>query len=222
MTEVNGVIFDASGTLIDDLFPVWQTNLKIFAHMGIPSMTLNDFKERFTLPYWKFYRSLGIQENKAKNEANTLFKRFYAELSGIVKLFPEVKSTIDDLKRISMKLAIVSSMPKDYLILHLKKFNIYTYFDVIISSEDCDESKPSPKPILICVSRLGLNHSHVVYVGDMEEDIIAGKKADVKTVAVSREGSYHQRKKLEKRNPDFMIDDLRELLRVIKQIDLQR
>ena len=71
MTEVNGVIFDASGTLIDDLFSVWQTNLKIFAHMGIPSMTLNDFKERFTLPYWKFYRSLGIQENKAKSKQDT-------------------------------------------------------------------------------------------------------------------------------------------------------
>jgi hypothetical protein len=28
MTEVGGVIFDASGTLIDDLFFVWQTNPK--------------------------------------------------------------------------------------------------------------------------------------------------------------------------------------------------
>jgi hypothetical protein len=50
MTEVNGVIFDASGTLTDDLFSVWQTNLRIFAYMDVPSMALNEFKERFTLP----------------------------------------------------------------------------------------------------------------------------------------------------------------------------
>ena len=44
-----------------------------------------------------------------------------------------------------------------------------------------------------------------VYFGDMVLDIKAGKKAGVKTVAVS--WGYQPREKLKKVDPDFLIDD---------------
>lgn len=51
-----------------------------------------------------------------------------------------------------------------------------------------------------------------IFVGDMEEDIIAGKMANAVTVAIVRDESYHPRWRLERRNPDYFISDLTELL----------
>lgn len=217
MVEVRAIIFDASGTLIDDLYPVWQANLKVFKCLGLPYLTLGEFRERSALPWWKFYESQGIQQKRAKNEVNLLFKLYYTKLSEMVRLFPEVKGTLARLKQISIKLGIVSLIPRNYLHQHLRELEIHSYFDIIIASEDCEEPKPSPKSIWICLLGLGVSPSDAVYVGDMEEDIIAGKTAGLKTVAVCREGSYHPREKLEKRNPDFIIDNLSELLEILNK-----
>ncbi len=52
-----------------------------------------------------------------------------------------------------------------------------------------------------------------VYVGDMTHDVKAGKKAKVITIAVS--WGYQSREKLLKESPNFLIDDLKELKKLI-------
>jgi len=53
-----------------------------------------------------------------------------------------------------------------------------------------------------------------MYVGDMEENIMAGKRANAITVAIVRNESYHPRWRLERHNPDYIISSLEELLMV--------
>jgi phosphoglycolate phosphatase-like HAD superfamily hydrolase len=51
-------------------------------------------------------------------------------------------------------------------------------------------------------------------VGDMTHDIDAGKKAKVITIAVS--WGYQPKEKLTEENPNFLIEDLEELKRIIE------
>jgi phosphoglycolate phosphatase-like HAD superfamily hydrolase len=121
---------------------------------------------------------------------------------------------LQELKKRRMILAVASNIPTLFLREHLRKFKIDGYFDTVTGQEDCDEQKPSPKPILVTIEKLGAKPQESMYVGDMEEDIIAGKRANAMTVAIVRNESYHPRWRLERQKPDFLISSLRELLLV--------
>jgi len=52
-----------------------------------------------------------------------------------------------------------------------------------------------------------------ICVGDMTHDIDMSRKAGIKIVAVSY--GYQSKEKLLEKNPDFLIEDLRELKNII-------
>ena len=52
---LRNLIFDWSGTLADDLGPVIEATNLIFRHYGKPELLLEEFRERFCLPFDSFY-----------------------------------------------------------------------------------------------------------------------------------------------------------------------
>ncbi len=61
---VKNVLFDWSGTISDDLPVVYATVMKVFAHYGIPAITLDEFRSSYTLPYMEHSRKFGITASK--------------------------------------------------------------------------------------------------------------------------------------------------------------
>ncbi|MDI6806345.1 MAG: HAD-IA family hydrolase [Candidatus Aenigmarchaeota archaeon] len=205
-------MFDCSGVIIDDLYTVWNANSDAYEAFGFKRFeTLEEFKEKFKLPIPEFHRCSGIPEDRV-DEVEKGFKQFYPKYFFHVKIFPEVKDVLEELKRKRISLSIVSNIPNLFLREHLQEFKIANYFDVITSQEDCNEQKPSPKSLLVTLEKLKARPEESAYVGDMEEDVIAGKRANVYTIAISRAGSYHPSWRLKKQNPDYFISSLYELL----------
>jgi len=219
MKKIGTVIFDGSGVLINDLYTVWKADSDAFEACGFGRIeSLKQFKEDFKFPISEYCKAKGVPVNDI-TRVEIEFRRAYPKYSGYIKIFPEVKSVLKKLKQAEMHLAVASNIPSLFLREHLKKFEINEFFDVVTGQDDCEEKKPSPKPILVTVEKLGSKTEHTAYVGDMEEDVIAGKRANVYTVAVSRAGSYHPRWKLKRQNPDFLISDLNELLTITKALN---
>ena len=52
---IRNIIFDWSGTLVDDLPAVWAATNHVFNQAGIPEMTLGRFRAEFCLPFTRFY-----------------------------------------------------------------------------------------------------------------------------------------------------------------------
>jgi phosphoglycolate phosphatase len=206
------IVFDASGTIFDDVYAVWRANSDAYDIFGFEGFkTLEEFKDKFRLPIPEFYKASGISPNLI-NQVDGKFREFYPRYASHVRIFPEVKGVLDELKRRGILLGVASNIPILFLKGHLKEFGIENHFSIITGQEGCAEQKPSPKPILTTVEKLEVKPREAIYVGDMEEDIIAGKRANTHTVAIDREESYHPRWRLQKQNPDYLISDLRELL----------
>ncbi|MCX8092496.1 MAG: HAD family hydrolase, partial [Verrucomicrobiae bacterium] len=53
---IRNVIFDWSGTLVDDLPAVWEATNYVLKNAGLPAMTLEEFRSEFCLPFVNFYR----------------------------------------------------------------------------------------------------------------------------------------------------------------------
>lgn len=90
---------------------------------------------------------------------------------------------------------------------------------MVTSQDDCDEKKPSPKPILITLEKRVSKPEQAAYVGDMEEDIVVGRRAHTYPIAVCRNDSYHPSWKHERQKPDFLISNLNELLPIVEVLN---
>ena len=52
---IRNVIFDWSGTLVDDLEAVWRSTNYTLKQSGVPEMSLSEFRDEFSLPFDEFY-----------------------------------------------------------------------------------------------------------------------------------------------------------------------
>ena len=91
----------------------------------------------------------------------------------------------------------------------LEKFGLLPYFDHV-QGTDGFPCKPAPDVLLRGIQALGVAPEDCLMVGDAPSDMIAGKRAGVKTCAV-RYG-YGKHEELAKLEPDYWVSDLRELL----------
>jgi pyrophosphatase PpaX len=87
-------------------------------------------------------------------------------------------------------------------------------FDVIVGGDETERHKPDPEPLLLAAERLGAAPGETAYVGDSPFDIRAAKAAGMFAVAVTW-GRIHDRARLEREQPDAIVDTAEELLAVI-------
>ena len=52
---IRNIIFDWSGTLVDDLPAVWQATNYVLTQAARPEMSLEEFRAEFCLPFTIFY-----------------------------------------------------------------------------------------------------------------------------------------------------------------------
>ena len=91
----------------------------------------------------------------------------------------------------------------------LEQFGLLPHFDHV-QGTDGFPCKPAPDVILNALAALGAEPSDCLMVGDAPSDMIAGKRAGVKTCAV-RYG-YGKQDELAQHQPDYWVTDLRELI----------
>ena len=216
MRRIETIIFDVSGVLLDDLYAVWKADSEAYEACGVGKIrSIEEFREKFKLPIHEYHRSMGVPERIVpKLEAE--YRQAYQKYSHTIRIFPEVKDVLQRLRADRINLAIASNIPSDFLREHLQRFEIDKFFKVVTGQDDCQEQKPSPEPILVTLRRLKSDPKFSAYVGDMEEDIIAGKRAGVITVAICRKEGYHPCWRLRRQKPNFMISSLWDLIRVMK------
>src|SRR6267378_3400298 len=53
---IRNILFDWSGTLVDDLPAVWRATNFVFSQAGVAAMTLEQFRAEFCLPFTTFYQ----------------------------------------------------------------------------------------------------------------------------------------------------------------------
>jgi len=83
--------------------------------------------------------------------------------------------------------------------------------DVIVGAEDYIRPKPNPDPILVALRKINAHSNKTIYVGDVEADCIAAKKANVKFALIIRnnKGRFNICK------PDFTLYSLFDLMDIV-------
>lgn len=79
-------------------------------------------------------------------------------------------------------------------------------FDAVVTREDAPP-KPSPEPVWLACRRMVLDPAEVVFIGDFEFDMLAGRRAGTRTVLLRSDSVS------ESAHADLCVDSLEALLR---------
>ena len=225
---IKAVIFDLDNTLWD-----FMKAKKVAVDAAVEAMIdagLDLPKEDMVKRVFSLYSIEGIEDQQIFDKV--LLKEFgkidYKILAagivgyrrakeGALTLYPHVMATLTGLAKLGIKIAVVSDAPRLAVWLRLSSFNLHQIFDEVITFDDTGERKPSPKPFRKALELLRLAPAEVIMVGDWaERDVVGAKQVGMMTV-FARYGNLFDTKDS---GADYEIDDIREILNVIKKVNV--
>jgi pyrophosphatase PpaX len=118
------------------------------------------------------------------------------------------------LKDEGRRLGIVTAKRRVTVELAFARVPLGHLFETIVGGDETERHKPDPEPLLLALDRLGARPEDTAYVGDAPFDVRAAKAARIHAVAVTW-GGIHARERLEREEPDAIVDTAEELLDVL-------
>ncbi|MDP2755800.1 MAG: HAD-IA family hydrolase [Nitrospirota bacterium] len=209
--QIKLIIFDLDGTLVDTSGDITNALNYALKPYGLRDLTVEDTIKMVGEGITRLIEKL--LENERIQMRDTVIKRFldyYSEhLVDFSTLYPHVRETLEKLN--DYKKAVISNK-REYLSTRLlDKLDLLKYFDLVVGSDTTSERKPSAIPVIYVFTKLGVNPNESIIVGDSNYDIEAGKKAGLKTVAVTY--GYRERQYLI--DADYIIDSMKDLLTLL-------
>lgn len=198
-------IFDRSWTLSNNFDCFFKVCNTIFKELDHKPISKEEIKLNFTIPYMNFWNKYIPELSKEKQD---LLYEKYIHRVWKNKLYPNVKKVIKKLHLLKAKIYIVSSDPISKLTIETEDSWLKELFEKIIwwvyNKSDSISS---------IINEFDLDKNNVYYIWDTSGDIESGKSVGIKTIWISR--WFQDKNILKKSKPDFIIDDIKEILVII-------
>jgi len=202
-------LFDVDGTLLDSALDICGAVEFVLAANGATPREFEYLKSFIGLHLNELFHEVFPTFDAARIEA--LVEQYRGNYRGrghkLTKVFPGAREGLAALGG-RKGTATTKGTPTTRLV--LEQFGLLGYFDHV-QGTDGFPSKPAPDVIFTALAALGAKPEECLFVGDSCADMEAGRRAGVKTCAV-RYG-YGAEAELAKFEPDYWVQDLRELAR---------
>lgn len=208
------ICFDLDGTLIEATKAHWLAYKKALIKNGIKDIDEKKIVSLFGVVSKVFLKKVypHMDDKMISKISLDHDKILWSDTKRYLKLLKGVKVALKKLSK-NHKLAIASNCRKKTIINSLKAVGIdRKLFSAIVGNDEVKRPKPQPDEILRAEYLVKLNADYMV--GDTVYDIIAGKRAKAKTVAVL--SGNHSRAKLKKYKPTLIIKSVADLPKYIK------
>jgi len=129
-------------------------------------------------------------------------------------LVPGVKKMLQSLSG-RYPLAVVSARDRASTQTFLDQFELSPFFQIIVTAQSAEHTKPYPDPILYAAKALNVPPETCLMVGDTTVDIRAGRKAGAQTVGVLC--GFGEVDELRRRGADLILASTADLLQVMEE-----
>ncbi|MBS7623967.1 HAD-IA family hydrolase [Candidatus Bathyarchaeota archaeon] len=219
MSKIRAIIFDLDDTLIHsriDYVGVKRSLIRFLVDYGVEPHLLNE-----NMPNLEIFRVAG-ESLRNKNLPEEFIRRVFEGAKAIldsyelkalegVRLMEGALETLDALKRMGLKIGIVTNSCREYTIRVIEMFSLNKYVDAFITRDDVNNLKPAPEHLLKALEALGVSAHETVFVGDHWIDAICAERANVKFILLRNE-------RWKFKETGTVIDDLMSLPAVIQSI----
>lgn len=213
--EVEAVIFDMDGVIVDTEPHQIARQEEFLKHLGT------------VLPEYELLRLVGTNKKMAFqtiSKYNTKFENFleyYQAYNDYYRDRPidfteilnkEIVALLDCLKDKNLKLAVASSGSMDKIDKVLDQNELRKYFDVILSGDAFDQSKPHPEIYFTTADKMNTSANKCIVIEDSNYGIEAAKRAGMFTIA-KEESRYP----FSQDRADVIVESLSEVKRIVQE-----
>ncbi len=185
---IRALIFDFDGLIIDTEACEYETWQEIYQSYGceLPFALWRLGVGRGAGHGFDPYTHLEEKSGRALDHAMIRQQRDRRvhELIALRPILPGVVQTLQDAKRLGLKLAVASSSSAAWVVGHLSRVGLVEYFDAIITSDEVPHAKPQPHLFLAALNLLGVSPDEAVVLEDSANGITAANRAGIFVVAI--------------------------------------
>ncbi|MDE5722428.1 MAG: HAD family hydrolase [Clostridia bacterium] len=207
---IKAVIFDLDGTLLNTLGDICSVLNESLEKFNLPKVTFNDAK-RFIGNGAKVLieRAVGDRIDMRQKVYNYYIERFAKCNNEFTELYHGEEKVLTALKDAGIKLALITNKPQDATDAVYVKFLAKFGFSEVLGQTEYYPLKPNPASTFEVLSRLGVEKTECVFVGDGETDVETAKAAGIRCISVL--WGYRSREQLEVVGADEFCENFNEL-----------
>jgi len=209
---IRNIIFDWSGTLVDDLPAVLAATNFVFQQHGVAPMTLDQFRAEFCLPFKGFYGRFAPQI-----PLDQLERSFHSHIRGgqhpVLEL-PHARDFLTFCRAHRLRTFVLSAVHPD----HYATQTAATGFDAYIDRPYVGIWDKRAK-ILDVLQENQLDTNETLFIGDMQHDIETAQHGGVFSCAVLT--GYNRIEQLRASHPDLIVEHLGELRAILERDDFE-
>ncbi|MBE7021199.1 MAG: HAD family hydrolase [Ruminococcaceae bacterium] len=183
------MIFDLDGTVLDTVTTIAHFCNEALIKYGLKTFPVERYKYFAGEGAKKLTENILTAQNAYNEDLHIKLFDYYMESydktpAYLTTIFKGLKETLDELKKMGIKIAIVSNKPHFATLSVTEELYGKGYFDLIFGQRENVPLKPDPTAVLETVSHFKVKKEECIYVGDTSTDMITGKNAGIYTVGV--------------------------------------
>ncbi len=212
------LIFDLDGTLVDTLVTIQTAVNNTMKEYGFKQYTYEEMRTIVGHGARKLIKDVCAAE-AIEEGGDEFFEKvyafygdaYYAVHLDVEKPYDGVLEALTKFKEAGYELAVLSNKPNEFVEGILNKIFPKGLFSHMQGQTELP-IKPHPAGALAIAEKFGYAPEECAFIGDAETDVMTGKNAKMKSVAVT--WGYRDRDLLESLEPDAIADTAEELEKV--------
>ncbi len=199
------------GTLVSSLPVIYHCENEISRKYLKTSLTLEDVISKFGPPAHTIIKEMtrSLPDSVQIKAVSDYYECYRTHVSSRGLVFPGITELLRKIKSSGRRLALFTGVEKAMMEYTLNPFGLSEFFQVRITADDVQKSKPDPEGINLALRRIEADAKESMYVGDSPADIVAGRLAGVLTGAAL--WSPENRGDPTTEHPDFEFRSIQQL-----------
>ena len=193
------LIFDWSGTLVDDLGPVIEATNAVLANYDLPPLDREQFRRSFRLPYHEFYTE--VLPHVPLEELEAHFRPAFDAARTPVTILPHAREKLEWCASLGIRAFVLTSMDTIAFERQMDEFGLRELFEATYSG--VIDKRELIHDIL---ANHKLDPAETAFVGDMTHDVETARHGGVSSIAVLT--GYNHPEILAAVRPDITVPDL--------------
>ena len=180
LKNIKLILFDMDGVLFDS-----KTNMNLSWQEVQKKFKINkgftQYFKHIGIPFRQILKKMKISKNCDKIE--DCYQKASCRYLNKVRIYPQVLTTINKLKKRNIKLGILTSKHRGRTIKLINQYDCK--FNLISTPTKGHRGKPYPDQINKVIKKFKFPIKNIVYVGDMDVDYVSAKKSGIKYIHAS-------------------------------------
>ncbi|MEP5760857.1 MAG: phosphoglycolate phosphatase [Litoreibacter sp.] len=168
--QIDTIIFDLDGTLVDSLPDIAKAANTALVHFGRPPLSQDTIRGFIGngLPHLSTLVEQEAGLENAHGFVDILLSAYAENPYASTMLYPGVETTLKRFQQSGIAMGVCSNKTEALCIKVIEGLGLAQYFNVILGGDTLPQRKPAAEPLLYCAQRL--DGTAPLYVGDSEVD----------------------------------------------------